>query len=229
MYADKEWNLVTSRAAFFRNLAPRNFQRNNGKQLVGYLFFFHIVSFQPSWEWEGKKRLLADSCLKGVTTKATSRLLLTPAQLKRNGSWCRNRHRKSKRSYLHCTSVSRQWKSCTKRWWSVRSHTFRAKSRSSFRFDFFLCLYIHLTHHILPLSVSLRKISAQLKNPLVLIDYRCDDDRFPLSASFVTISNPELLSSSEPGDNPGIRSWKKHLSEWARRQKAIGGIYFTKK
>ncbi len=29
--------------------------------------------------------------------------------------------------------------------------------------------------------------------------------------------------------NPGIRSWKKHSSEWGRCQEAIGGIYFTKK
>ncbi len=29
--------------------------------------------------------------------------------------------------------------------------------------------------------------------------------------------------------DPGIRSWKKHSSDWARCQKAIGGISFTKK
>ncbi len=56
-----------------------------------------------------------------------------------------------------------------------------------------------------------------------------------MSASCVTISNTDLLSSSETGVNPGTRSWKridygkKHLSDWARCQKAIGGIYFTKK
>jgi hypothetical protein len=61
------------------------------------------------------------------------------------------------------------------------------------------------------------------------IDYRCEDGRFPVLASCVTISNPNLLSSSDTGVDPGIRSWKKHLSEWARCQKAIGGIYFTKK
>ncbi len=48
-------------------------------------------------------------------------------------------------------------------------------------------------------------------------------------ASCVTISNPHSLSSSETGVNPEIRSWKNHLSEWARCQKAVGGIYFTKK
>ncbi len=47
--------------------------------------------------------------------------------------------------------------------------------------------------------------------------------------SRVTISNPDFLSSSETGVEPGIRSWKKHWSEWARCQKAVGGIYFTKK
>ncbi len=48
-------------------------------------------------------------------------------------------------------------------------------------------------------------------------------------SSCVTISNPDSLSSSETGVNPGIRSRKMHLSDWAWCQKAIGGIYFTKK
>jgi hypothetical protein len=60
-------------------------------------------------------------------------------------------------------------------------------------------------------------------------DNRYEGGRFLVSVSCVTISNPHLLSSSETGVNPGIRSWKKHLSEWARCQKATGGIYFTKK
>jgi hypothetical protein len=47
--------------------------------------------------------------------------------------------------------------------------------------------------------------------------------------SCVTIANPDLLSSSEAGVNPAVRSWKKHSSEWAWCQKAIGEIYFTKK
>ncbi len=47
--------------------------------------------------------------------------------------------------------------------------------------------------------------------------------------SCVTNSNPNLLFNSEKGVNPGRRSWKKQLSEWPRSQKAIGGIYFTKK
>jgi hypothetical protein len=61
------------------------------------------------------------------------------------------------------------------------------------------------------------------------IDYRCEDGRLMVSASCVTISNLDSLSTSETGNNSGIRSWKKHSSEWARCQKAIGGIYFTKK
>ncbi len=61
------------------------------------------------------------------------------------------------------------------------------------------------------------------------IDYRCEDGRFPVSTSSVIISNPGSLSSSDTGVDPGIRSWKKHSSGWARCQKAIGGIYFTKK
>ncbi len=51
-----------------------------------------------------------------------------------------------------------------------------------------------------------------------------------MSASCVTISNPDLLSSSKTGVHSGIRRWKKkHFSEWAQCQKAIGGIYFAKK
>jgi hypothetical protein len=42
-----------------------------------------------------------------------------------------------------------------------------------------------------------------------VIDYRCEDGRFPVSARSVTISNPNSLSSREAGDNPGIRSWKR--------------------
>ncbi len=60
------------------------------------------------------------------------------------------------------------------------------------------------------------------------IDYGCEDGRFSVSASCVTISNPDSLSSSETGVNPGIWSWK-HLPEWARCQKAIGGTYPTNK
>ncbi len=46
----------------------------------------------------------------------------------------------------------------------------------------------------------------------------------------MTISNPDSLSSRETGVNPEIRSWKKkHSTEWAQCQEAIGGIYFTKK
>ncbi len=48
------------------------------------------------------------------------------------------------------------------------------------------------------------------------IDYRCEDGRFPEFASCMTMSNPDLISSSETRVNPGIRSWRKHISEWAR-------------
>jgi hypothetical protein len=44
------------------------------------------------------------------------------------------------------------------------------------------------------------------------LDYGCEDGRFLVSASCVTIPNPDLLSSSETTVNPGIRSWKKHLA-----------------
>jgi hypothetical protein len=56
------------------------------------------------------------------------------------------------------------------------------------------------------------------------------DRSFPISMmSRVTFLNLDSHSSSEAGVNPGIRSWKTFLSEWARFQKAIGKIYITKK
>ncbi len=61
------------------------------------------------------------------------------------------------------------------------------------------------------------------------IDYRCEDGRFPVSASCVTILIPDSLWSRETMVYFGIKSWKKHLSDWARCQKAVGGIYFTNK
>jgi hypothetical protein len=65
--------------------------------------------------------------------------------------------------------------------------------------------------------------------PVTRLVYRCGDCRFSVYASCVTFSNPDSLPSSETRVNGGIRSWKKHLSEWAPCHKAIGGIYFTKK
>ncbi len=62
-----------------------------------------------------------------------------------------------------------------------------------------------------------------------IIDYRCEDCRLPVFGSSVTILNLDLFSSSETGVNSEIRCRKKHFSDWARCQKAIGGIYFTKK
>jgi hypothetical protein len=60
------------------------------------------------------------------------------------------------------------------------------------------------------------------------IDYKCEGGHFSVSGSCVTGSNPDLVSSGETRVNPGIRSWnKKHLSDWVRCQKAIGGVYFT--
>jgi hypothetical protein len=61
-----------------------------------------------------------------------------------------------------------------------------------------------------------------------IIDYRYEDDRFLVSPSCVTCANPNLLPSSETEVNPGIRSWRMHLSEWALCQKAIEGIYSKK-
>jgi hypothetical protein len=73
------------------------------------------------------------------------------------------------------------------------------------------------------------KITLESLYLVLCIDYRCKDGYLPVSAGCVTISNPNSLSRSETGVNPGMRSWKKHLSEWARCEKAIGGFYFTKK
>jgi hypothetical protein len=39
--------------------------------------------------------------------------------------------------------------------------------------------------------------------PLNVIDYRCEDGSFSVSANCVTISNPDLLASSETEVNPG--------------------------
>ncbi len=57
------------------------------------------------------------------------------------------------------------------------------------------------------------------------IDYRCDDGRFPVSASCVTTSNPDLLSSSEKGVNPEIRIWKStYLNELDARKPLVLSI-----
>ncbi len=68
------------------------------------------------------------------------------------------------------------------------------------------------------------------RQALKLIDYRCEDGRFLVSASCVTFSNPISLSTSETEvfffRNEKL---KKHLSDWAQCQKAVGGIYITKK
>ncbi len=47
---------------------------------------------------------------------------------------------------------------------------------------------------------------------------------FPVFATCVTISNPGSLSSSKTCVDSGIRSWENHSSDWARCQKAFGGI-----
>jgi hypothetical protein len=45
-------------------------------------------------------------------------------------------------------------------------------------------------------------------DPRHCIDYWCEYGRFPMSASCVTISNPDSLSGSATGVNPGKRSWR---------------------
>jgi hypothetical protein len=53
-----------------------------------------------------------------------------------------------------------------------------------------------------------RKKAKQLERRKVgeTINYRCEDCPFLVSASCVTISNPDSLSTSETGVIPGIRS-----------------------
>ncbi len=55
---------------------------------------------------------------------------------------------------------------------------------------------------------------------------KCSFSQCPPTA---TISYLDSLLSNVTRVNPGTRSWKWHLSEWARCQKAIGGIYFTRR
>jgi predicted membrane protein len=50
-----------------------------------------------------------------------------------------------------------------------------------------------------------------------------------VSASCVKSSNPHSLYSSEKGIKLGIRSWRKHVFEWARCRKAVFGLTFRKK
>jgi hypothetical protein len=52
------------------------------------------------------------------------------------------------------------------------------------------------------------------------------DGQFLVSASCVTISNPDSHSSSKIRVNLGRRSWKS-THEWARCQKAVGGVYIS--
>ncbi len=47
---------------------------------------------------------------------------------------------------------------------------------------------------------------GKTKFEMKTIDYRCEDGRFPVCTSCVTISNPDLFSRSETGVNPGLRS-----------------------
>jgi hypothetical protein len=70
-------------------------------------------------------------------------------------------------------------------------------------------------------STQILKIIERIEG----IDYRCEDGRFPvvyLSASCVPISNPKSLPSNGTGVNPGIRSWKMHVTDWAECQNVTG-------
>jgi hypothetical protein len=57
--------------------------------------------------------------------------------------------------------------------------------------------------------VSQEPIITVPTNESTATDYGCEDGRFPVSESCVTISNPNLLSSTEKGG----QSWKKKLKK----------------
>jgi hypothetical protein len=57
-------------------------------------------------------------------------------------------------------------------------------------------------------SASSFTILVQFNRAGGSIDYRCEDNRFLVSARCVTISNPDPLSSTRTGFNHGIRSRK---------------------
>jgi hypothetical protein len=87
----------------------------------------------------------------------------------------------------------------------------------------------HVTGFV-PLSwehIYSRKERRGTKNWVMEVTRDIDSCSIDVKPSSVTFSNPESLSRSNTMLNPGIR-WK-HLSDWARCQKAICGIYFTKK
>jgi hypothetical protein len=78
--------------------------------------------------------------------------------------------------------------------------------------------------------LSRRGISGKQGEDLPnVIDCRCEDGHFPVSTIYVTISNHHSLSSSETEVYIGVKKPINHLSDWARCQKAVGGIYFTNK
>jgi hypothetical protein len=60
------------------------------------------------------------------------------------------------------------------------------------------------------------------------VDYRSEDGCYPVSGSWVTISNPNSLSSSETGVYPGIRSWKGSYIWKSLMSESHWWIYFTK-
>ncbi len=61
--------------------------------------------------------------------------------------------------------------------------------------------------------------------------WSCENVRFLTSESCVTVSNPDLFPSSETRvytDQSWMKKLNKRLLEWAKCQKAFGGIYFTR-
>ncbi len=76
---------------------------------------------------------------------------------------------------------------------------------SSFKWP--CCVQIMDNSHKPPVVIDWsNRHMKQSDSQLNLTDYRCEDGSFPVSASCVTISNPNSLSSSGTGVNPGIRS-----------------------
>jgi hypothetical protein len=68
-------------------------------------------------------------------------------------------------------------------------------------------LYILLAH------IHFDETYSRGLRPVPAMDYGCEGGRLVVPATCVTVSNPDLLSSSEQGVHPGITSWKNHSSE----------------
>ncbi len=69
--------------------------------------------------------------------------------------------------------------------------------------------WLHYYLFILINAVLIKiEVHSTINGHALPVDYRFEDDRFPVSASCVTILNPDLLFSSETGVDPVLRVWE---------------------